>query len=415
MPAAWPTAETLMTERPATLPFDAPMSRALGLMRGRDVHEIPVLRRSRLIGMVTAESIARRVGRALTTKVENLLIVPPLILPSTPYPEIAESLLAAGLRAAPVVGRHGELLGVVSRSDLIQELPRVRLDERGGLPRVEELARAPGAIVREDDLCRNLVAQIRLLEEHPFPVVDRKGRLVGAVGVRDLLNVLWRPIAGGKRDPRAVHTALDVRVSSVMHAPAITVTSGTDAAGAARRMTEEDVSSVFVVDGGRSPRVLSQADLLGLIVARARPTTGRPRVEDIYVEITGLRGAADPALLADIDQLVAKGLGRIARYVRPSLLSLHFAPHSTHRTNDLTVEARLHTADGIYFASHTGWNLMVGVSGLLEELAAQTRRARDEARDRARRSHRFAESEETAPVDPELEEKIRAATRNGEE
>jgi ribosome-associated translation inhibitor RaiA len=180
-------------------------------------------------------------------------------------------------------------------------------------------------------------------------------------------------------------------------------------------MTDENVSSVFVVDGGRSPRVLAQSDLLGLIVARARTSVGRQRVEDIYVEITGLRGAADPALLADIDQLVAKGLGRIARYVRPSLLSLHFAPHSTHRTNDLTVEARLHTVDGIYFASHTGWNLMVGVSGLMEELAAQTRRARDEARDRARRSRRVTETEESTPVDAELEAKIRAATRDSEE
>jgi len=411
MPAAWPTASDLMTERPATLPHDAPVSRALGLMRSRGVHEIPVLRRGRLAGMITAESIARRVSRALGTKVEHLLVLPPLIAASAPYPEIAESLLAAGLRAAPVVGRRGELLGVVSRTDLVRELPRVRLSDRGNLPMAGELARAAALIVREDDLCRNLVGQIRLLEEHPFPVVDRRGRLVGAVGVKDLMNVLWRPIAGGRRDPRSITTALDVKVGSIMHAPAITVAPSTDAAAAAARMSEEDVSSVFVVDGAKPPRVLAQSDLLGLIVARARPPAGRPRVSDIYVEVTGLRGAGDPALLAEIDQLVARGLGRIARHARPSFLSLHFAPHATHRTNDLTVEARLHTGDGIYFASQTGWNLMAAVSALLEELSSQTQRVRDSARDRGRRSRRLPnDAEGESAEDPELEAKIRRAT-----
>lgn len=399
-----------MSKRPATLPHDAPVSRALGLMRTHGYHEVPVLRRSHLIGMITVESIARRVRRALMTKVEHLLIVPPLITPSSTYPEIAETLLAAGLRAAPVVGRRGELLGIVSRSDLVRELGHVPLFSRGPLPTVEEVSRPPSMTVRENDLCRNLVDQIRLLEEHPFPVVDRKGRLVGAVGVKDLTEVLWRPTAGGKRDARDVSTALNVEVGSIMHRPAVTVPSGTDVVAAARRMTEEAVSSVFVVEDSRPTRVLSESDLLGLIVARSRPAQGKPRVEDVYVEITGLRGAGDPGLIAEIDALVARGLGRITRYSQPSLLSLHFAPHATHRTNDLTVEARLHTNAGIFYASHTGWNLMAGVSGLLEDLTAQVHRVHEAARQRGRQRGRLTPEEETPADDPDLEQKIRAAT-----
>ncbi len=410
MPAAWPTAAELMTKRPATVPYDAPVSRALGLMRSHGYHEAPVLRRSHLIGMITMESIARRVRSALTTKVEHLLVLPPLVTPSTTYPEVAEMLLAAGLRAAPVVGRRGELLGIVSRTDLVRALGQVPLFDRGRIPTVEALARPPALVVRENDLCRHLVEQIRLLEEHPFPVVDRKGRLVGAVGVKDLTEVLWRPTVGGKRDPRAISTALNVEVGSIMHAPPVTVPSGTDVVAAARRMTQEKVSSVFVVEDGRPTRVLAQADLLGLIVAQSRPTRARPRVEDVYVEITGLRGAGDPALIAEIDQLVARGLGRMTRYCRPSLLSLHFAPHATHRTNDLTVEARLHTGDGIFYASHTGWNLMAGVSGLLDDLAAQTHRVHEASRQRSRRRGGGVPVEESPVDDPELERRIRAAT-----
>ena len=407
MPTGWPTAADLMTPSPVTLPADAPISKALGLMRSRGFHEIPVLRRSRLLGLVTFESIARRVTRLLSTKVEHLLILPPLVTLPTAYPEIAEALLSTGLRAAPVVGRRGELVGIVSRTDLVRAFPTLGQLTGPGTPTVDEVATPASTVLRESDLCRNLVSQLRLLEEHPLPVVDRKGRLVGAVGVKDLGEVLWRPVQGGKRDPRSVHTALDVEVSSIMRTPPVTVPSGTDVASAARRMTEEGVSSVFVVEDGRPVRVLAQSNLLGVVVARARPSRTPARVEDVYVEITGLRGTGDPALLADIDHVVARGLKRITRTVRPRLLSLHFAPHATHRTSDLTVEARLHTDEGIFYASHTGWNLLAGVAGLLEDLEGQTRRTREAKRRRGRPGRRGVSGEDAPLDDPELEKRIR--------
>ncbi|MGA9840074.1 MAG: CBS domain-containing protein [Thermoplasmata archaeon] len=407
MPAPWPTARDLMTPRPTTLPHDAPIARALGLMRTQGFHEIPVLRKSRLIGMITFESIARRSSRALDTKVEHILILPPLVTPTTQLPEVAEELLATGLRAAPVVGARGELLGIVSRTDLVRSLPTLPEVVR---TRVEEIARSATLVVHENDQCRQLVGQIRLLEDHPLPVLDRKDRLVGAVGVADLGEVLWRPVTGGKRDARTGRPALDIKVGSIMHSPAVTVEVGSSASDAARLMDREKVSSVFVVESGRLPRVVGQADLLGLVVGRGKSGAGSGRVEDVYVEITGLRGSGDPGLLAEIDHLVAIGLRRIAQHVHPTLLSLHFAPHATHRTSDLTVEARLHTDAGIFYASHTGWNLLAGVSGLLEELAGQTQRVREARRQRGRGSRSRGAEDETTVDDPELERRIRKAT-----
>jgi CBS domain-containing protein/ribosome-associated translation inhibitor RaiA len=403
-----------MTPRPVTLLADAPISQALGLMRSHGVHEIPVLRRSRLLGMITFESIARRASRSLATKVEHLLILPPLVTPTTPFPEVAEQLLATGLRAAPVVGRRGELLGIVSRTDLVRALPDLPQLSGPGALNVEAIAGPATHVIREDELCRRLLSRVRWLEEHPLPVVDRKGRLVGAVGLADLGEALWRPLTGGKRDARANHPALEVKVGSIMHAPALTVTVGTPVLEAARRMSSEKVSSVFVVEGGRPTRILGQADLLGLVLGRGRRPAAKARLEDVYVEVTGLRGSSDPALLADIDNVVARGLRRVARYVQPTLLTLHFSPQGTHRTNDLTVEARLHTNQGIFYASHTGWNLLAGVAGLLEELAGQTRRVRENRRGRPSRAVR-GEVEESSSADPELEERIRIATGADEE
>jgi CBS domain-containing protein len=416
MPTSWPTASDLMTARPVTLPHDAPISKALGLMRGRRVHEIPVLRNSRLIGMITIDSIARRGRWSLTTKVEHLLVLPPLILPTTTFSEVAEQLLSTGLRGAPVVGHRGELLGVIGRTDLVEAMPGLVAFRPADGPTVEQVARAVGEVVHEDDQCRNLISHLRVLEEHPLPVVDRKGRVVGAVGLSDLSEVLWRPTIGGKRDARANRSALEVKVGSIMRSPAITIPLGASAIDAARTMAREKVSCVFVVEDGRPTRVVGQADLLSFAISRARPGSVQGGIENVYVEITGLRGSVDPGLLAEIDGGVAKGLKRIARYVHPTLLTLHFAPQGTHRTNDLTVEARLFTEQGrIFYASHTGWNLMAGVVGLLDDLTVQTRRASEAPRGRGRRRGLPPEMEDAASEDPDLEAKLRAVSGNDDE
>ena len=408
MAVEWPSAQDLMSARPVTVATDAPLSQALGIMRSRGFHEIPVLRRKNLVGMITLESIARRTNVPLGTKVEHLMVLPPLVTAATPYSELAERLLATGLRAAPVVGRRNELVGLVSRTDLVRAFP-----ELGGLadPRVEEIASPPGVFVGEHDTLESLLRHIRQLEEHPLPVVDRKGRLVGAIGIADLTRALWRPTAPGKRDAArhdvAEHPSMAIEVATLMHAPAVTVPEGTRVSEAARTMVRQKVSSVFVVAEGRPVGVVSQGDLLGLTVG-VGPKVARES-SDVYVQIHGLRGNGDPEMLAEIDGVVAQGLRRISKHVRPQLLSLHITPHATHRSGDATVQARLHTDRGIFYASGTEWNYFAGIATLMDELGEQVRRAKDDALDR-RRAGSFSRKrtvDETVG-DAELEAQIRS-------
>jgi CBS domain-containing protein len=406
MAASWPTARDLMTPKPITVPIDAPLSQALGAMRSNSIHEVPVLRGKRLVGMVTFETIARRSNLPLSTKVEHLLVLPPIITLTTPLPEIAEQLLAAGLRAAPVVGKSGELVGIVSRTDLVKAIPK--FPEIAG-HRVEEVASPIGVIVKENDSVGSLFGQVRLLEEHALPVVDRKGRLIGAVDVGDLGRVLWRPSVGGKRDAQKGGNPMDVEVATIMRGPALTVSPTTSTGDAAAMMSKAKVASVFVVEQGRPIGVVSQGDLLSLSVGTGGAGTN---VGDVYVQVHGLRGSGDPAILAEIDQLVAKGLRRIARHAHPIVLSLHVTPQGTHRTGDASVSVRLTTDRGNFFASETGWNLFAGIATLMDELEQQARRTHDERDDRRKRRSLRAIPVDEAPADPELEARLRAATRD---
>ncbi len=410
MAVAWPTARELMTPRPITLSPDAKLSRALGLMRTHRIHELPVLRRGKLAGMVTFESLARRTNLPLSTKVEHILVLSPVVNLTTPYPEIAQQLLAAGMRAAAVVGKKGELVGVVSRTDLVRglaELPALASH------RVEEVMGPLGAPLRENEPCSVVFGQIRTLEDHPLPVVDRSGRVVGAVGIQDLGRVLWKPTVGGKRDAERRGGIRDIEVSSIMHSPALTVPKGTLTGRAAKLMSDAKVSSVFVVEDRKPAGVVSQADLLGLAVGAAEPEGAK--LGDVYVQVHGLRGSSDPAILTEIDQVVAKGLRHISRHVKPMLLSLDISPHATHRTGDATVSARLYTDHGIFYASVSGWNFFGGIASILDELNEQTRRVREATRGRRRTSMKGLPSHDEEPADPDLEAKIRAATGGDEE
>jgi CBS domain-containing protein/ribosome-associated translation inhibitor RaiA len=407
MPDTWPTARELMTPNPPTLSPDAPLSRALGLMRSEGVHEVPILRNGRLVGLMSFDAIARRTNLALSTKVEHVMALPPVVTPETPYPELAEQLLTSGLRGLPVVGKKGELLGTVSRSDLVRVLPDLPMIPNH---RVEEVASPVGLVLREHDACGILFPEVRLLEQHPVPVTDKKGRVVGAVGLADLGHVLWRPRPPGKRDAKATGRFTDISVGTIMHNPALTVERGTFIADAARAMTAAKVSSVFLVEENRPTGVLSQADLLGLAVGRGEAARRKPA--DVYVQVHGLRASGDPEILTEIDRLVGKSLGHISHYAAPTLLSINVTPHSA-RTGDATVHIRLQTDRGIFYASATGWNFFASITSSLDEIQGQVRRSHDSASGKTRgrrRSGRVIPVDVEAPADPDVEQKIRAAT-----
>lgn len=404
MKVDWPSARELMTAKPITLSTDAPVSRALGLMREAHIHEVPILRDRRLVGMVTFESIARRTNLPLSTKVEHLMVLPPLVTATTRYPEIAEQLLAVGLRGAPVVGKKGELLGIVSRTDLVRVLPK--LAPMSG-HNVDDVASPASLVLHEEDPCAPLFNQVRLLEEHPLPVIDRKGRLVGAVGIADLGQVLWRAELPGKRDRKARGGTGQITIGSIMHSPPVTVSRAATTGDAARAMAAAGVSSVFLVEDGRPTGVVSQADLLGLSIGLDAAAAGSP-LKDVYVQVHGLRGSGDPETLTELDELIAKSLRRLSHHARPTLLSVQVSPHSA-RSGDATVHVRLHTDRGIFFATETGWNFFASVTSSLDDILSQVQRAHEASIGRRRRGGRGASEEDEIPADPDLERKMRAA------
>src|SRR5207302_9159141 len=91
-----------MTTDLLTIGPDETIGDALGKMRARDVDELPVLERKKLVGVVTLGELMRRRNLPPNTKVSTVLQVPPELTPDTVLPEAAEKMISTGFRAIPV-------------------------------------------------------------------------------------------------------------------------------------------------------------------------------------------------------------------------------------------------------------------------------------------------------------------------
>ena len=135
---------------------------------------------------------------------------------TAPFKDVAESLIAHGVSALPVVDGEGHVIGVVSEADLLHKEEfreryyregyrpplRTRLRHRlgqegGGRAKARgdtaaELMTAPAITIRPH---ASIVSAVRLMTEHGvkrLPVVDADGLLQGIVSRHDLLKVFVR-------------------------------------------------------------------------------------------------------------------------------------------------------------------------------------------------------------------------------
>ncbi len=387
MTADIPTAADLMRRAPVTIGQGASVHEALAAMRRRGVHEIPVLDGRTYRGMVSLDDIALRTNLALSTKVENLLSLPPRLAPEEPWGEVAAQLLRSGARAAPVIGPSELLLGLVSRSDVLRVLPSV------GAPAELYAETVMGPMSESVDERSGIGTLIGLVRnDPPIAIVDRRGRLQGSVGIADLSRAFWRPKRAGRGDlPREGADrgqVLGVEARSIMRTPPVAVSPETSVRAVVAHMLRERVSSVFVVRDDRPIGVVTQTDLLALAVG-GHPTR-RPR-DRVLVQLHGFPLREDPELVADVDAVVERGLSRIRRRLPIALLDLHLVPQGIHRAGHVTVSARLHTPQAILHAEQTSWDVRSGVAEVLSQLDRQGRalaeRRRRYARIRVERRH----------------------------
>lgn len=192
------------------------------------------------------------------TRVHECMSTPPL----TESPEASLVALAAVLRlrqisAAPIVDGSGDLVGIVSTTDILRAPPSAR---------AKDIMTAPVVTVSTDDPLDDAARRLVAARVHRVVALDARGRVAGVLSARD---VLERVKDRKRAEP----------LSAIMTTPVETIDVGAPIEDAIHQLTSANVRGLVVVDSGSPVGVFTHTEALA--ARRLPPALRAGTVEDV--------------------------------------------------------------------------------------------------------------------------------------
>ena len=337
----------IMSKPRMTVSKGETVSDVISRMKKGKVREIPVLEGEKPLGLVSYYSLLSRRNVPLSAKVEHIMIPCPRLEEDMSVIGAAEELVSSGVRGAPVV-RNNKMVGFISRTDMIRVM--AEMDELRKRT-VESIMSTTPVSVTRDEPVRKAQILMKGLNEKTLPVIEEENRLVGAIGMTEVMEVVWSP--RGSKPPNEIRgdrEPADVRVGSVMNRSPVFVSPSDRLDKAISMMLSKNLSTVFVSDEGKLVGVVSQTDIMELVIS-LRPQEG------VYVQITGL-DAEDPEIYEAMYDLIGKSMKRIDKIQSPKVFSVHVsAYHQDGLKSKYSLGTRLTTDKRMYYSKASDWQL----------------------------------------------------------
>lgn len=244
------------------------LSAALRVMQRARIRHLPVIGNGRLSGMLSERDILAARARAegnepwWTIPVWRVMSAP--VQTASPDDEVADvaGRLAAGKIGAMPIVAQGQLLGIVTRSDLLDAEVRAAAVAPSKISAADVMTPFPHA-VQLDALLADAVAI--MLEHHVrhIPVIDPKESIVGMLSDRDVRTAVGDPVRYVEERTR---TTAPLHVRDVMVAEATIVPFDTPLLELARRFADERIGALPVVDRfGALIGIVSYVDALRVL------------------------------------------------------------------------------------------------------------------------------------------------------
>lgn len=267
------TIERLMSAPAVTARREQSLSAAARILRGEQIRHLPVVDdEGRLVGMLSQTDLLAAGPSSLTDldeesrsdlelplRVSHAMVANTWsVLPGTPTAQVVRQMCERRIDCAPVVDGEARILGLVTTADLLKLLiaELIRSPTR---PVVGLMTFEPVAVRAGDSLATAAELMARRRIRH-LPVVDSSHRLLGVVSERDLLrarNSILRP--GPPFDP-------SVRVEEVAHEEVWSIAPNASVLKAARLLLDHRFGCLPVMEGGALVGILTEHDLLGLLL-----------------------------------------------------------------------------------------------------------------------------------------------------
>jgi predicted transcriptional regulator len=349
---------------------DAAVSEALSKMEQHQIHELPVMQNSTLKGWINYDTMIQRAHVPGKTKVTHVMMQPPRVPQSADIIAAADMMIRQNVRAAPVTNDKGHVVGIISRTDLMKACLEVReIAEQ----RLEKVMTRDLETIAEDAKIDEAVRRLRELSIRQLLVLNKNGKLVGTIGREVVLHTLASEDKSATQLPRGAAERKDrkLNVSSLIE-PAITLPPSTSLREAIKFMLDRHKTSVVVVEDGLPVGVVSRANVLERLAARA--VVAQP-----LVQVIGLSQHADSSVIDQIHALARASLAKIEKEFTVEFLSLHYKIYKAKTEGDskYAVSAHLSTEQKFIVTKADDWEPIRATHVVLSELERRAYESKD--------------------------------------
>ncbi|MCG7845023.1 MAG: CBS domain-containing protein, partial [Methanomassiliicoccales archaeon] len=231
--------------------------------------------------------------------------------------------------------------------------------------------------VHEKDLIKTAMSLMKELEVRTVPVVDDSDRLIGIIGIKDIVQYSWSGSGTqnqGRKDMAGNNNPVEMEVRSLMHDAPVTLGTEDLLTKAIETMVERNISTIPIVSGDRMVGVITKYDILELMASvRNR--------DMVYTQISGLE-EEDRFSLDTMEKEVQSGLAKIAKFTRPLLFTIHVSKyHNGGNTAKYSLNGRLTTENSQYMAKAVDWSLGQATVELMDKLDRVVKDKKDHNQD----------------------------------
>lgn len=157
-----------MSKQVITIDADDSMNDAIHLLKKHDINMLPVMKKGKLVGIVTDRDLKRASASDAITleihellylisqiKVEEIMTKDPITVPEDyTIEEAAEVLLKHKISGVPVIDHYGDIVGIITQNDVFRIIISLTGVEGKGIQFGLEVADRPGSIKEVEDIIR---------------------------------------------------------------------------------------------------------------------------------------------------------------------------------------------------------------------------------------------------------------------
>ncbi|MGD9107089.1 MAG: CBS and ACT domain-containing protein [Desulfobacterales bacterium] len=157
-----------MSKQVVTIDANDSMNNAIHLLKKHNIRMLPVMKKGKLVGIVTDRDLKRSSASDATSleihellyliskiKVEDIMTKNPITVPlDYTIEETAEVLLKHKISGVPVIDRYGNIVGTITQNDIFRTIISLTGVERKGIQFGLEVEDRPGSIKEVSDIIR---------------------------------------------------------------------------------------------------------------------------------------------------------------------------------------------------------------------------------------------------------------------